>query len=286
MKDINVISTTRPHRRTYSQKEYSSIKKKCNMHIILNYVLILVVVVCVVTIGRMYLDLKDKDSTISELEYKIEEQNKINDTSNDKITNLINSIDDASNMIDSLSVDIENLNKQLEEAESYINNSIAAPTDKRYTRHSDLSITEVINADRMNRIIDYWNERAGGNSPFAGNGQAFIKASQQTGYDPIFIFAICSHESGFGTSNIAKTKGNFCGIGAYDDSPYESAITMSSNNIEEAIIKNAEWLHNNYYENNQESLDDMIYGKKCYSSSKETWIAGITSIMNRSSKIK
>lgn len=288
MKDIEYISIDKKPRRrkVYTQKEVNRLKTKCNIYGFINFILILVALITSIMYCGAAADSKSKDDTILELQNQIERQKKdIIDTSG-KIETLSNSLNDASEIINSMTVDIETLTKELEEVESYINENMAAPEEKIYTRYTDLSISGVIDADRMDRIIDYWNSKCDGESPFVGNGKAFIKASQITGYDPIFIFAICGHESGFGTSNIARTKGNYCGIGAFDATPYSSSLNLSGNSVEQSIINNAIWIKTNYYDNNQESLDEMIYGKKCYSSSKESWISGISSIMNRSSKIK
>ena len=48
------------------------------------------------------------------------------------------------------------------------------------------------------------------------------------GLDPRFIICIGIHESDWGTSHIANTKGNFWGWGAYDSSPYESAVSFKA----------------------------------------------------------
>lgn len=271
-------------RRVYSQRDMNVVKHKYFRHVTLNVVQLILILFCIYTIHGQSMEIRSKDDTIIDLESKIDSLEYKASNSTIIIKGLNRSLDESATVIDSLYKDLAVANSSLEEAESYISNSIAAPSNKRYSRYTDLSISEVIDEDRMNRIIDYWNERNGGNSPFAGNGKAFISASQKTGYDPIFLFAICSHESGFGTSKIARTKGNYCGIGAYDDSPYKSALVMG-NTVEESITANAEWLYNNYYTKDQTTLNSMIYGSKCYSSSKEDWISGINSIMNTSSKI-
>lgn len=59
---------------------------------------------------------------------------------------------------------------------------------------------------------------------FVANAGAFYDIATKYGFNPIFIFCIGIHESGFGTSQIALDKGNFFGWGAYDGSPYDSAI--------------------------------------------------------------
>ena len=61
---------------------------------------------------------------------------------------------------------------------------------------------------------------------FKPNASNFYDICTKHGIDPRFIFSIGLHESAFGTSNIALKKGNFFGWGAYDSSPYDSALTF------------------------------------------------------------
>lgn len=79
---------------------------------------------------------------------------------------------------------------------------------------------------------------------FVANVENFFDISVRYGMDPRFIFCIGIHESGYGTSKIALEKGNFFGWGAYDSSPYESALSFydMSDGIE-TVVKG---LANNY----------------------------------------
>ena len=52
------------------------------------------------------------------------------------------------------------------------------------------------------------------------------------------------HESGWGSSKIAKDKKNLFGFGAYDRSPYDSAVTFAT--YEEGIETVAKYLVKNY----------------------------------------
>lgn len=283
-KDIDVVTLEPLNRKIYTEKEVDIIKTKYLKHLFFNVLEIIIIAILIIMVIEQYMTIQEKEKTISSLESQVNALEYDSSIHKDTILDLNMSLEDTTTVINSLYTELETVNKSLENAEAYIESSITAPSSKRYNRNTDLGITEIINADRMNRIIDYWNNKCGG-TPFVNKGQAFIKASQETGYDPIFLFAICGQESGFGTSRIARIKGNYCGIGAYDSSPYSSAITMSDN-VEDSIILNAVWIYDHYYKQNQNTLDKMIYGKKCYSSSKEDWINGITSIMNISAKIK
>lgn len=61
---------------------------------------------------------------------------------------------------------------------------------------------------------------------FVANAENYYNIATKYGLDPRFIFCIGIHESAYGTSNISYMKGNFWGWGAYDSSPYESALNF------------------------------------------------------------
>lgn len=73
----------------------------------------------------------------------------------------------------------------------------------------------------------------------AGLGPALMTAGKVTGTDPYLLAAICAHESGWGTSRLAREKNNLAGLGAYDHSP-GSAIRFESR--EECVMFLAELL--------------------------------------------
>lgn len=191
---------------------------------------------------------------------------------------LMESLADSANVISSLTM-------ELDAANAYIDTAIVAPSSKVYTPTTDLGVSDVMTVDRMNRIIDYWISRNGAtDSPFIGRGESFIKASQESGLDPIFIFALSAHESDFGRTRIARDKFNYMGIGAFDATPYDSA-THLSDNVEGGLIAGAKWVADRYYNQGQNTLHEMIYGAKLYSTSKDAWINGINSIMRVSATI-
>ena len=49
----------------------------------------------------------------------------------------------------------------------------------------------------------------------AGLGQALYVAEAETGVSAVLLAAICAHESGWGTSRLAREKNNLAGLGAY-----------------------------------------------------------------------
>ena len=181
------------------------------------------------------------------------------------------------------SAEIDTEESVIEEAISDTNNYQEPETDycdpvTRFERKTDLAVNRKISVDKMNEIINKTARICGG-TPFEGNGDIFIEASEKSGLDPIYIFAHASWESGYGKSSQARNKHNYFGIASFDSSP-NSAYIMGDN-MRAGIINGAIWIAENYYKQGQTTLNLMIYGKKCYASTKDEWINGILSIMNR-----
>lgn len=82
------------------------------------------------------------------------------------------------------------------------------------------------------------------NDVFKNNYKAFYDAEQKYGINGIFLTSIAIHESGWGKSSIASNKRNLFGFGAYDSSPFESAITFEE--YSEGVDEVASWLISNY----------------------------------------
>lgn len=104
-------------------------------------------------------------------------------------------------------------------------------------------------------INDYIASKAPKGSVLRGQGDAFLKASKETGLDVAYLIAHAAHETGWGTSKIAKEKGNMYGIGAFDSSPYASAYGYDSTTA--GIIEGAKWIKKNYADAGQNTLESM-----------------------------
>ncbi len=65
------------------------------------------------------------------------------------------------------------------------------------------------------------------NKIFENNYQAFYNIEKKYNINGIFIASIAIHESGWGTSQIAKDKKNLFGYGSYDSTPYESSFEFA-----------------------------------------------------------
>ena len=66
------------------------------------------------------------------------------------------------------------------------------------------------------------------NKIFENNAEAFFNAEKKYNVNGLFIAAIGINESAWGTSNIAQTKKNLFGYGAYDRDPYNSSYTFET----------------------------------------------------------
>ncbi|UGO49170.1 tapemeasure [Bacillus phage vB_BanH_Emiliahah] len=128
--------------------------------------------------------------------------------------------------------------------------------------------------------LDNWiNSKAPEGSMMRGMGATFLKAGQQYGLDPRYLVAHAAEESAWGTSRIAKDKGNFFGIGAFDNSPYSSAYEFKNGGgsaAENGIMGGAKWISEKYYGKGNTTLDKMHQAG--YATNGD-WASNIASIM-------
>lgn len=151
--------------------------------------------------------------------------------------------------------------------------------------YQDLGNYNSITEDEMNNFINYWYNR-NGNDAFVGHGDVFLEAAKKSGLDPRYILAHAAVESGWGTSKIAREKGNYFGITAYNNNPYGSATKFNSGL--NGIIDGANWIKSHFYDRGQKSLYDMIYADPNHryavmddGSPNTAWISQIASIMSK-----
>ena len=83
-------------------------------------------------------------------------------------------------------------------------------------------------------------ERAFAGTELAGLGECLIAAEADTGISALILAGIIAHESGWGTSALARDKNNMAGLGAYDGREYTAALTFE--NREECVMFLAELL--------------------------------------------
>lgn len=77
------------------------------------------------------------------------------------------------------------------------------------------------------------------NSVMKNEGKAFVDAQNKYGMNALLVYALAIHESGHGTSSIAKTKNNLFGWGAVDSNPSDAYLFASiSQSVSEHMGKN------------------------------------------------
>lgn len=167
--------------------------------------------------------------------------------------------------------------KKMKSEATYGGGSVATGSgDVAKFMNQDLKNQSKLTAEQLNNWI---NSKTKQHSVMRNQGNAFFKAGQDSGLDPLYIVAHAAHETAWGTSGIVKRKNNFYGIRAFDDSPSQSASTWGS--PADGIIKGAVWIRKNYYDKGQNTLYKMRFssnGKHNYATDK-LWPNKIAEIM-------
>jgi len=112
-----------------------------------------------------------------------------------------------------------------------------------------------------------------------GLGKYFSFYAWQNNISSLYLTAHAIHESGWGTSYIAKRKNNLFGFGAYDSSPYWSADYFPTKGIcieyvSGFIAKNYLWKGGLYY------VSPTLKGMNKHYASDQNWSTKVASIMN------
>lgn len=121
--------------------------------------------------------------------------------------------------------------------------------------YTDLGYCSELSVDEINKIIDYYEKHASHGTAFVGHGEAFIKAAEITGLNPIYIFAHAACESDFGQSYYGQVHHNYFGINAVDSNP-DLAYVMGDD-VDAGIIAGAMWIKENYYDDGLTNLKSM-----------------------------
>jgi len=107
----------------------------------------------------------------------------------------------------------------------YNNNNVAEYTKqellKTLSKNMALNKPSGLTLEQFEKIFD--NEKRDKNGIFKENAKYFYYVEQVYGINGVFVAALGIHESGWGTSRIAKNKKNLFGYGAYDMNAYASA---------------------------------------------------------------
>lgn len=149
-----------------------------------------------------------------------------------------------------------------------------------------LNTTANITAAEINRFIDYKTKDP--SSKIKGMGSTYIEAQNITGVNVVYLLAHSGLESKWGTSDIAKAKNNFFGIGAVDSNPADGAAQFASPSL--GIVNGAKYINDNYvnreknlsdavYPYSQPTLDNMRYNNSYHQyASDEAWAGKIANI--------
>lgn len=154
-----------------------------------------------------------------------------------------------------------------------------SPYEGYITKYMDLENRMDITQKDIEKVINYYTEEYP-DSELKGQAKAYIKASKETGLDPVFLLALSGHESGWYVSDLHANKNNPYSIGMWDEDPYRGMYLGDT--FSEGIINGAEWIRENYYDEGECCLHDMIYGNKQYASTEDEWIDNIVEIMDNS----
>ena len=92
----------------------------------------------------------------------------------------------------------------------------------------DLNTPSDLSLAKFKKILE--NDSNDKNNVFTNNAEYFYYAEKQYKINGVFLAAVAVHESGWGTSTIAKNKNNLFGYGAVDSNPYGGAYSFSSYN--------------------------------------------------------
>lgn len=150
------------------------------------------------------------------------------------------------------------------------------PEGQKWDNPGDLTRSDLRSTDAKLSAedLDNWiNSKAPENSIMRGMGESFFKAGQESGLDPRYLVAHAAEETGWGTSNIAKKKNNWFGIGAFDNNPMGGAYSFDDRG--EGIVEGAKWIAKNYYDNGETNLQEM---NKRYATNPQ-WASNIAGIM-------
>lgn len=208
------------------------------------------------------------------LENKVGEISMVVDESKDTTTAILNTIND---MRDEQKESNKQQQAKLDKMQYLRKVSIENMKAQGLNGDTDLAANKAITVDDMNKIIDNFSSHVAGGTKFKGHGDIFIKASKESGLNPVYIFAHAAIESSFGNSAIANDRHNYFGINAIDSDP-DKAHAMGES-MEDGIINGAKWIKSTYYDKGYTTLNAMKRGGYA---TDPNWVAKISSVANSS----
>lgn len=111
-----------------------------------------------------------------------------------------------------------------------------------------------------------------------GLGKDFVNAEKTYKVNAVYLMAHAAWESGWGTSQISKSKNNLFGFGAYDTSPGSSAIKFKTKG--DCILAVAKYISKHYLEEEGDHYNGSnLKGMNVVYASDDNWASGISSVM-------
>ncbi|XVH33733.1 peptidoglycan-binding protein (plasmid) [Haloferacaceae archaeon DSL9] len=150
--------------------------------------------------------------------------------------------------------------------------TVAAST---YTVDTDLRETLNIAGAELDAAVDAVSP----GSPLVGLGETWVDVGNSEGINAVYMAAHAAHESAWGRSNIAQSKQNIYGWGAYDSDPYDGAKRFGSFDecVRHVMPRVREWYltpGGRYYNGS------TLRGMNVRYATDDQWAAKIASIMN------
>lgn len=175
---------------------------------------------------------KDVRENIENLNTQIKYLNREIDIKNNEIKQLKNDINDKGVEIECLKEERKMLYNQIEGLKKEISSS------KVSFNSSNLKQKSGVDADRLNKVLE--------GTALYGLGDAYVQAEKQHGVNALFLTALTAQESGWGSSNRARTQNNLSGYAVYSD----SSKGRSFNSKTSSILTTAKLISNDYLNTN------------------------------------
>ena len=135
--------------------------------------------------------------------------------------------------------------------------------------YDDLANKQEVTTDDMEYLINHYLA-IHPESALKGCAQAFITASNHTGLDPLFFFALCGIESAWGTNKTHVELNNPYSFGMYGDGSHGGYSLGET--FAEGIVNGANYIYDNYYKNGQTTLYLMNhYGSHSFCAEDSNW---------------
>lgn len=147
------------------------------------------------------------------------------------------------------------LSEAIEQIKQQVKDLKKSKIDRQNKLKEDLPVFEEKGSDKIDENNLFYIKRKSGYTPeeldyalegteLKGLGEAFYNAEEKYSINSLFLMSVAKHESGNGTSYLAKEKNNLFGFNAIDQDPIGASKTFDSQ--AESIDYVANFLNENY----------------------------------------